>query len=321
MKVAILLCGQLRTFNLCKWVIEAIKLQYDCDIFMGIDPNQAIQNEYWNSKEITEKNIIDDTINFVQPTQYYIFNETEFEKSWNSLNFCNYGKIPNYTTCNEKLFTETDTHWEIHKPFDDSNSDNRSLTNVGNYQEGLKKCLRQYFLVSECYKMLINHIDSTETKYDIIIRLRFDLLMWCRRSPHEDFPLYPRIMEQSQITGVYSFYNQHNINLLESNYKNIYLDFTKQDHNTLSTIKLATLATYACLSDEFWTHGMDLIEKMSTFYDNLVDIMNQVTKEHHLFSGGNIEHYFLRFVFNNNINIKKTNISGLLIREYDKPQT
>ena len=31
---------------------------------------------------------------------------------------------------NQKLFTETDTHWEIHKPFDDSNSDNLPLSDI-----------------------------------------------------------------------------------------------------------------------------------------------------------------------------------------------
>ena len=70
------------------------------------------------------------TINFLQPKQYYIFNETEFSKSFNSFDWVSYGKIPNDIESNQKLFTETDTHWEIHKPFDDSNSDNLPLSDI-----------------------------------------------------------------------------------------------------------------------------------------------------------------------------------------------
>jgi hypothetical protein len=317
MKIAIILSGQLRTFNLCKWGIKSIKSQYDCDIFMGIDPNQSIQNENWNTKKVIEKNIIDDAINFVQPTQSYIFNESNFDKSFKSFDLNEHGKIPPINaTSNEKLFTETDTHWEIQKPFDDSISVNLPVTKISNSQNN-EILFRQYFLVKECYKMLINHINSTKTKYDTVIRLRLDMLIWSRRNPNEDFPFNKFIGDHP------NYYQEHNIDLFKSIYKDMYFDFRKQDPNTVSTFKLAKIpnGTYICLSDEFWTHGMDLIEKMIKFYDNLADIINQVKKEHHLLHGGNIEHYFLRFLFNNNVkirNIYKQNIYGQLIREFNK---
>ena len=59
MKLAIILCGQIRTFNLTKWILQNIKNKYNCDIFMGIDPNNLQQNEYLNNKNTTEKEIID----------------------------------------------------------------------------------------------------------------------------------------------------------------------------------------------------------------------------------------------------------------------
>ena len=49
MKIAILLCGQIRTFELTKWTLESIKNKYDCDIFMGIDSNNLHQHEDLNS--------------------------------------------------------------------------------------------------------------------------------------------------------------------------------------------------------------------------------------------------------------------------------
>ena len=138
---------------------------------------------------------------------------------------------------------------------------------------------RQYFLVKECYKRLINHIDSTKTKYDIVIRLRLDMLIWSRRYPHQDFPL-------NKFKGPHpNYYNEDNINLFKSIYKDMYFDFREPDPNTLSTFKLEKIKTYASLSDCTWIHGVDLIEKMSKFYDNLPNILNQSNEEHCICQG------------------------------------
>ena len=174
------------------------------------------------------------------------------------------------------------------------------------------KIFRQYFLVNECYKMLINHINSTDTKYDVIIKLRFDQIIWSGSEPWaaNDNCILNKNGDPC--------YNQNNIDLFKSISKNVDSDFISQDYNTLSVFGCGTIKTYAYVNDQFWTHGMDLVEKMSMFYDNLIDIINQSNKEHSIYSGANIEHYFLRHLFNNNINIKKTNIAGRFIREFDK---
>ena len=45
MKICLLLCGQLRTIELCKWLIKKSLLdKYDCDVFMSIDNNNKYQN-------------------------------------------------------------------------------------------------------------------------------------------------------------------------------------------------------------------------------------------------------------------------------------
>lgn len=305
MKVAIILYGQIRTFELTKWILKSIKNKYDCDIFMGIDPNNLHQHENLNDKQPTSAEVIEQTMEFVNPKQTYIFDETEFNKSFNNLDFYMQRNIPNETTRTQDLITKHDTLWQIHKPFDDSNSKYTSL-NLSKSQ--YIKIFRQYFLINECYKMLNNYINSTKTKYDIIIKLRFDQIIW---SNSEFWTSNCKVNKYGD-----PYYNQNNINLFKSISKNIDIEFISQDHNTLSVFGCGTIKTYAFVNDQFWTHGMDLIEKMSMFYDNLIDIVNQSNKEHSIYSGANIEHYFLRHLLNNNINIKKTNISGRFIREF-----
>lgn len=308
MKLAIILCGQIRTFNLIKWILQNIKNKYNCDIFMGIDPNNLHQHEYLNNKNTTEKEIIDQTIEFVKPKQLYIFNETQFNASFNNLNFYMQRNVPNETTRTQELITKHDTLWQIHKPFDDSKSKYTSL-NI-NKSEYIK-IFRQYFLVNECYKMLVDHINEYNNSYDIIIRLRFDQLIW---SDTEIWKSYNcKISENGDL-----YYNQDNIDLIKSIAENIDIEFINQKNNMLSVFGCGTIKTYAYVNDQFWTHGMDLIEKMSKFYENLIDIINQSNKEHSIYSGAVIEHYFLRYLFNNNVNIQKTNISGIFIREFSQ---
>ena len=106
------------------------------------------------------------------------------------------------------------------------------------------------------------------------------MLIWSRRYPHQDFPL-------NKFKGPHpNYYNEDNINLFKSIYKDMYFDFREPDPNTLSTFKLEKIKTYASLSDCTWIHGVDLIEKMSKFYDNLPNILNQSNEEHLTFVMG-----------------------------------
>ena len=57
-KVALLLTGQVRSWTMCKYFIDKIRKKYDVDIFLSIDKNNSIQNEYENSRLETQDNEI-----------------------------------------------------------------------------------------------------------------------------------------------------------------------------------------------------------------------------------------------------------------------
>ena len=102
----------------------------------------------------------------------------------------------------------------------------------------------------------------------------------------------------------------------ESLKKTITLDI--DELNTIKVFGGGIIKTYGYVNDQFWTHGQDLIYIMKNFYKNLFKIINKTNKEHMPYNGGNIEHYFLCFLFENNIKIKQTNIRGRFIREFQK---
>ena len=309
MKVAILLCGQIRTFELTKWVLQSIKNQYDCDVFMGINPNNLHQNQDLNGNKPTTAKVIEDTIQFVRPKQTYIMDEIEFSKSFDSLEFNKEKNLPTNTTFGEELITRNGNTWEINNPYIRSKADYVASTiNIDDYI----KVFEQYFVVNECYRMLINHIDSTNTKYDVVVRLRFDQLIWTGNEPWatNDGCLFTK-------NGA-PCYSQRNINLFKSAYNNTNVEFIKQEDNILSVLGWGTIKTYAYVNDQFWTHGMDLVQRMSKFYDNLIHIVNQSNREHSPYAGADIEHLLLRHLYNNNINIRRTNVSGRFIREFEQ---
>ena len=96
-KVTIILTGQVRSWTMCKYFIYKIK-KYDVDIFLSIDKNNSIQNEYENSKLETQDNEIKEILDYYNPKMYYI-NDT--------YNFDEIGKLKVYKN--------------IYKPINDSN--------------------------------------------------------------------------------------------------------------------------------------------------------------------------------------------------------
>lgn len=142
MKVCIIMTGQLRTFELCKYVIKnSILKHYDTDIFLSIDMSNELQNAYFNSSKITDDEIIKKAIDFYNPIDYFICNSYERE----------------FLKMTEKL---------------DPNV--LKLTNL----KHLKLIFEQYYIVYKGYEMVENYIKKTNILYDIVFRIRFDSLLF-----------------------------------------------------------------------------------------------------------------------------------------------
>jgi hypothetical protein len=142
MKVCIIMTGQLRTFELCKYVIKnSILKHYDTDIFLSIDLSNELQNVYFNSSKITDDEIIKKAINFYNPIDYFICNSYEKE----------------FLKMTEKL---------------DPNV--LKLTKL----KHLKLIFEQYYIVYKGYEMVENYIKKTNIIYDIVFRIRFDSLLF-----------------------------------------------------------------------------------------------------------------------------------------------
>ena len=297
---------------MARGILEGIKDRYECDVFMGMDPSNTSQNAPLNSVLPTTDELIEEAVAFVEPKQTYMFDEVEYQKSVETFEF-NMGKPTTFDTSklqSTDLVTRTGHYWHVHKVFDDSKTPDYELTKMdpgGPY----KNLFRQYFLLSKCYEMLRKHVEATGTHYDVIVRLRFDILL----SPEGQ----PRPWEACGACIVSkrgdAWCPDNNTELVRSVCRNCNVQFIDQEPNTISLVGAGTHATYAYANEQFWTHGMDLIEPMSTFYKSMPDIISQCTREHAIANrGADIEHYFLRHLVNHGIRIKRSNLNAQFVR-------
>jgi hypothetical protein len=219
MKIALLLTGQLRTFEMVKYLhMNSLILKYDTDTFLGIDLNNKYQCEFKNSTESTPLEKVERAKDFFKPIDTFVLNEFDFFKD--------------------------------------------------KYEHLL---FRQYYVVKNTYKMLKTHIDNNNIKYDLIIRLRFDQLIYSN-----EVPISPNLIKDNFEKILY---NEENTDII----KNYTLDkkfiFEEVKNNTIYVFGYGDFEHYKYCNDQFFYHDQSLLEKMFEFYDNIFNIMSYCNKK------------------------------------------
>ena len=295
MKIAILLTGNLRSFDFTKNIQKKLLDTYDTHYFLSIDVDNSLQREYYNSIISTDTNMVEKAINFFNPKKFIVINDFE-DKFINNKN-----KFDKEITINKR-------------------------ENISYY----KRPLRQYYCVKNAYKLLIDYITETNTAFDIIVRLRFDQYIWDDNTAN----VLPQLIENkcgivyenerycktqnedNNITTNHILDNKK-ISFSECFDNYIYLFGSGIYHNN-NTNKKHEVTQNFYANDQFWYHNTSLIHKMYNFYDEIVDLIIYRFKNNIFIYNTSTENLFYNFLINNNINIGKSNIKGLFVREHSK---
>ena len=282
MKIALLLTGQLRTVDMVKFLhMNSIIKKYDTDVFLGIDLNNSKQCEYKNTTSNTSLEKANQVVSFFNPKSYFICDDYS----------CEFKKL--------------------------LDSKSSTLKNINNTVEHHFMLLfEQYYIVKKTYNLLIEHINKTNTKYDIVIRLRFDQFIWTDES-NDIIHLINKTINNQII------YNTENSNLLNKISENQTINFQLLDNNknklnkkNIYLLGFGDCAHYKYANDQFWYHNSKLINVISMFYNNIYKLMYKAIKNNTGNCGCMIEHLWHTYLVNNNINIQKGNISGVFVREF-----
>jgi len=277
MKIALLLTGQLRTHDMCKHNIKTCLIdRYDTDVFMSIDTDNGQQNEWRNSPEQTQNHQVVEAVSWYKPISYIVTTE------------------PDYSIA------------------DSLDSQLGGFVGVGR----TRLLFIQYANVKKVYKLLQDYIKKTKTEYDVVIRLRFDEMLWNSDTTILHECLEKHEMNPSQFTMTMEIkYNDVNIEILKALSKRFTIDLDPGHPNTIYTHGSGLVHGYPIVNDYFWTHGPDLVDRIACFYDEMPELLLECSRTFFPNRGCLIEHLFFKFLFKYHIYIKTSVVKGIVIRE------
>ena len=253
MKVALLLTGQLRTYDMVKDIqMNCLIHPYDTDVFMSIDLDNSLQTAHRNPTSITDISKAMAAIEFFKPLDYCI----------------------------------TDSPPVVPIPR-----------------------MRQYLVVKKAYELLKNYKAKTNTTYDLIIRLRFDQI------------LYPgkvdiRSKLERTVSGIFNdniIYNETNRILLNtlSIDKKILLHHIED--NIIHVFGFGDYKHYKYVNDQFYYHNESLLNSMYDLYDNIPQL-SAICDAQNIKNDARTEYIFYLYLQQMGIIYKRTHITGEFVR-------
>jgi hypothetical protein len=251
-----------------------------CDIVKYLHMNTII------SKYDTDVFLSIDLDNSLQCEYQNSIQKTQLEKVENIINFFNpvdYFILKNYDEEFIKII-----------------NNNSTINN-----KTFKLVFEQYYIVKNAYKMLIQHIKEKNKEYDIIIRLRFDQILFINKEINDFFLNLNKN----------SLYSKVNCELINNLSKNEKLNFDTVLDNEIYLFGFGDFKHYKYANDQFWYHNAKLIEIIFNFYDNMLNLIYNCFKENTGLDGAFIENLWYTYLTRNDIIMKQTSFTGVFLRE------
>jgi hypothetical protein len=235
-----------------------------------------------------------------------------------SINKVNKLQYENLNNANDSSESDIQDAVDFYKPKDvaicnDYENVYSELTVNKDYKEN-RLILEQYYIVKQGYQLLINYINTHQTKYDAIIRVRFDQFIWSSTSS-----VLSNFVNTNSFGHRRIFYNTENIIKVRDLCKEL---TTEIDHPASNEIYVygkgdTHNSNYKWVNDQFWVHSMDTIDIIANFYDNIIPIINEVLPLN--LNPTNCAYFeLILWVFfkNNGIHIEKSRVIGEFCNEF-----
>lgn len=313
MKIALIITGQIRTVNLTKWFHKSQFVDNEnCDIFLSINPNNSAQTLNLNSTKSSTCDEIEDLIQFYKPKNYFVGSELDDEQIYNDykslvnshINFYDLSNTENVdeATINEYLIGQKETYMKKLINLKNITYNSGSVQNGLLSENSIKGIFFQFYFVKKGYELVQKYKEKTNTKYDIVIRIRFDHILLS-----DNFMkfLYP----QFEVHNNTLLFNENNIKLSQQLLTYDVLHYDSIQENTINVMGAGVYKKYVYVNDFFWTHGDDLINNMLLFYSDLPSIIAYSKDIFFPIHGASIEHFFAIFLFTKKINVMQSTMT------------
>jgi hypothetical protein len=288
MKVALLITGELRTFEFCKHVIKsAIIDKYDTDVFLALSCQED---------KLEEMNKV---IDFFKPIETHIADNLNYIE--NHMELVNIGE---YLKCT---------------PFG-TDPQQSSIFHI----HLIRRILTVFHSVYHAYRLLKRHSDNNSVTYDHIFRIRTDHIVWSDviNEFRQDFTWTPQGHINANIADI-MLYNK-SIDSIKNISRLIEVNFDIPIKNTIyvsnhgTTPSISFKNSLGWCDADYWIHSHDLIPTIMTMFDSLPEILNESFSPDTFPKGPTVETFFCKFLQKHNITIKNSRIKTMLVLEYDR---
>lgn len=298
MKIAILLTGNLRSWRICGQVLKKSLIDhYDCDIFMSVDMNNSLQCENQNYTSNTTSDELVQAVDFYKPVKVF---HGDYE--WNSEVQVHKIKVYNSGSINVNWIDDICVYSNLY----DSATQYKYITM--DLTDSFKILYKQYYYVNECHKLMKEYAKKLDVKYDCVIRVRFDQLIWDSTTWGIMLPFQKNL--QNKI-----IYNDHNIQIANQLEKSLKIQIPQQLKDTVHVFGAGkTSGGYMYVNDQFWMTDLETSDILADFYNHLTKIITKSAETYWPNHHAMIEHFFAIYLHDNSLRIKCSPIKGVFIR-------
>ena len=299
MKLAILLTGNLRTYELVGPITKSIFSCYDVDYFCSIDLCNTYQCVNMNPKDETDITHIEKVKTLFNPKKIYTSNGCPFD--WTTI-LKLYPTTVRYDPVNSNLSYNKCLNDNLN-PYVKSDKFKHININITD----LKRRFYQYYFVYKCYVLFYQYHEETKTQYDLVIRLRFDQFLF-----------------NHQIRNTFNQYlsfnntNIYKVKELASTNTN-YIKLPHLNDNEIALFGSGDFGGYLWVNDQFWITNFNTAKLMFEFYLHLFDIFKDSVINYYPCRGVVPEHFLAKYLLKNKIKVVLTppDICGIFIRQLE----
>lgn len=294
MKIAVLLTGQLRTIDFTKKILR--DSFQGADFFLSIDRNNEQQNLPLNSTKATSDDKVKLAIDYFQPKNYFINNGLP-ESFKNKFRFPIYfvskhnakNNLPNYENyLSGKIYQAS-----------------QGFLPKIILRSGFKKLFEQYFYVKQAFKIMQKYELDQGFQYDIVVRLRFDQLIYNSETIKR---LHPRMG-----------YNPENIAHANDSSLAISISLGDIPEGNAVVFGHGNNGNYYIINDQHFIAKRRTALAISCFYDELANIINKsISTNCYPTHYAQVEYFFCNHMINHGIKLIKSeslNYGGMFIRD------
>lgn len=171
-----------------------------------------------------------------------------------------------------------------------------------------KRIFEQYYIVHNAYKILQDHIDETNTKYDLVMRLRFDQFL-CGGGFDS---IYCTLEKQS--SGAL-LYNDINTDIFRYNTLQYELPLYTPIRNEIYVFGRGNHANFEWVNDQFFYHTQASVATLLTFYNSLPRLIDHAVNKEGNDGHCIYEHIFALFLKEKGFYIKHAELTSQFIRD------